>query len=405
MAQGAQFLYGASTEITNDHGEQIDKQYLISKIKSVGASVKEIQEGFQSLDDGLVAPDDPGAAKLIADQNKLSDVIDDVSGKFPESVAKVKAAFDYYVRTVIDRNTQILTFNSIVIEMVKTSADLVHAQQRIQDLNDASLTASEANWPDVTAYVSCLYYKAREFILKEFDNAARAYQFWAINDEDILGPALGERTPPKIDYNALNNGFVSLREKYVDAVEDFGTDPDSFDSILLSLTAEQVSTLTLCRSVMVSIPPVRSWTTSDDNPFYGLTDVRITGVRVWLTFADGATYQGDVQIELTHSGPEQIVSPNDELFNFMHEPIHKTFRYNIGTKKVTTAPSFGSFKQGEKYGLVGPFTKWRIQVLASENTNLDISTVTGVTMQFSGGHRSFSKTLSADRSTNRSTRR
>src|SRR6476646_5993235 len=65
------------------------------------------------------------------------------------------------------------------------------------------------------------------------------------------------------------------------------------------------STLTLCRSVMVSIPPVRSWTTSDDNPFYGLTDVRITGVRVWLTFADGATYQGDVQIELTHSGPEQ----------------------------------------------------------------------------------------------------
>ena len=42
MAQGAQFLYGASTEITNDHGEQIDKQYLISKIKSVGASVKEI---------------------------------------------------------------------------------------------------------------------------------------------------------------------------------------------------------------------------------------------------------------------------------------------------------------------------------------------------------------------------
>ena len=189
MAQGAQFLYGASTEITNDHGEQIDKQYLISKIKSVGASVKEIQEGFQSLDDGLVAPDDPGAAKLIADQNKLSDVIDDVSGKFPESVAKVKAAFDYYVRTVIDRNTQILTYNSIVIEMVKTSADLVHAQQRIQDLNDASLTASEANWPDVTAYVSCLYYKAREFILKEFDNAARAYQFWAINDEDILGPA------------------------------------------------------------------------------------------------------------------------------------------------------------------------------------------------------------------------
>ena len=305
MAQGAQFLYGASTEITNDHGEQIDKQYLISKIKSVGASVKEIQEGFQSLDDGLVAPDDPGAAKLIADQNKLSDVIDDVSGKFPESVAKVKAAFDYYVRTVIDRNTQILTYNSIVIEMVKTSADLVHAQQRIQDLNDASLTASEANWPDVTAYVSCLYYKAREFILKEFDNAARAYQFWAINDEDILGPALGERTPPKIDYNALNNGFVSLREKYVDAVEDFGTDPDSFDSILLSLTAEQVSTLTLCRSVMVSIPPVRSWTTSDDNPFYGLTHVRITGVRVWLTFADGATYQGDVQIELTHSGPEQ----------------------------------------------------------------------------------------------------
>jgi hypothetical protein len=53
--------------------------------------------------------------------------------------------------------------------------------------------------------------------LKEFDNAARAYQFWAINDEDILGSALGERTPPKIDYNALNNGFVSLREKYVDA--------------------------------------------------------------------------------------------------------------------------------------------------------------------------------------------
>src|SRR5262249_54861691 len=157
-------------------------------------------------------------------------------------------------------------------------------------------------------------------------------------------------------------------------------------------------TLKYVKSVLVPIPPVRAKTSSAESPFHGKCNVRIMGVRVWLTFADESAYQGEITIDLTHSGPEQIVSQNDDLFSFVHEPIRKTFQYIAATKGIKQEPIFGSLAKDGMYGLVGPFTRWRIQVNPTQNVGLDISTITGATLVFRGASYDFTnETLARNR--------
>lgn len=63
-----------------------------------------------------------------------------------------------------------------------------------------------------------------------------------------------------------------------------------------------------------------------DNPFAGFANVRVTKVRLW---ADGVTTaDGQLQVRITHTGNETVVSQHNQGYPFSHDPV-TLLEYNV----------------------------------------------------------------------------
>lgn len=397
LVQAGQLLYNASTKVENDQGVLVNKSYIVSQIDTVQATVEGLTEGYQQLDNGTLAPDDPGAAKLVAQEAQLTSFLSQFSDRFSSDLQAVQQSFDRYVSQVVTRNNQILNYNATVLLMLNNAQLIAQGQQNTQRLNDAALAGMAPGLPDLVSYVSGLYYTARAQLLEVLSLTARAFRFWALSDADLLAQALGGRTPPEIDTAALTAAQSSILNAYRSAVEDFGTNASVFPAqpdqpgLVVNVPAWQVELIKESHQLMVQLPTVTPTTTSDQSVFAGMANVRVLAARAWI---DGArTTSGTLHVDVTHTGSEQIVNPSGTVFSFSHEPVTKPFIYSLKSGAVVEDANFGVVQQevggAPTYAALGPFTTWQIKVDPAYNSGLDLSGVTGIRLEFQGTNFAF----------------
>jgi len=171
------------------------------------------------------------------------------------------------------------------------------------------------------------------------------------------------------------------------------------------------------------------------NPFHGMADVRITKVRVWMVGMTTTTdyhnvtliYLGQSQFRTRKNLPyPERRSPTAETDQdkrdpeyVIQEPVSIRFNYkaeglNYDPQKekdpFTPGRLFGNNLAGtedgnlsyagtgdaklpsqKEYAVIGPFGKWRLEVLREENNpGLDLSKLTMIVIDFHGFHRTFS---------------
>jgi len=167
------------------------------------------------------------------------------------------------------------------------------------------------------------------------------------------------------------------------------------------------------------------------NPFHGKADVRLTKVRTWMV---GMKVKpgGNHTIELVHLGQAQFRKPDDTPYPERTEPAHerdpdrrkseyvlhevksipfsydpaglgydpvketftpgKLFGNVHGTTDGNITPERGSgvgLPGKGKYAPIGPFGKWQLVVRKRDNTDLDLSKLTMVVIDFHGYFRTF----------------
>jgi hypothetical protein len=393
--QVAQIGYKFDTNIVQDDGTSVKKKYLLRQVQTVDGSIDSILEGYALADDGTLGEDDQGAAMLLADQQTLYKTLDQVYSKFPDDIDAIKQAFQTYVNTVLERNQQILNYNAIVLTIAKKVQLASDTQNRI-DTVSAKLSAQyQPDLPLMTTFVSRLYYQARSQILETLYLATKAYQFWALSDENLIAQTLGGDTAT-INAEALEGSQVTIIGQYGNAVEGFGRDADTYPSvpsetgILLPLSKEQVQLLQNSHTLLVSIPAATKETSINTNPFAGLANVRLTKVRLWLPGAVVNDLQGNpdpnglIRVGLTHTGKETIVAQNGTAYQFTHDPVTVMFIYAPSTKAISQDGDIGCQPIGATttYALLGPFTWWQIALDPNLNPGLDLSAVSGASLEF-----------------------
>jgi len=184
-------------------------------------------------------------------------------------------------------------------------------------------------------------------------------------------------------------------EAYQTAVENFGTDRSAFPAdptrpgLCLQATVEQIEMLKSTGMLIMRPPTVTTETKRDASVFAGMADVRVHKARVWV---DGAvTANHELQVSITHTGAEEIVSRDGHSYRFSHEPIGKIFRYDLQDRVIIEDADFGisqsdgGVAHGERlYAAVGPFVAWQIAIDPDANLHLDLSGVSAVTLEFHG---------------------
>lgn len=389
LTQASKFLYTGITNVTNDQDIQVRKEYLINEIKSVQSDLNSIEEGYQALDNGMLAPDDPGAGKLVAEEQQIMDFFKGFYDKFPPALDELKKTFEAYILKILERNNQILTYNATVILMFKNQQMINTSLQRTKELNDTALSSMVPDLPDLVTFISNVYYVARAQIMEILDLTARAFRFWALSDTNLIVEAYGNKTLPQISYSALINAQNIILGQYQQAIENFGTNHESFpqspeqQGIIFEVPQIQVETFKTTKQLMVKIPTVTADISRNDSIFAGMANVRVLLVRVWI---DGIkTLNNQLQIKITHSGKEQITNQKNVVFSFSHEPVTKLFIIsNLATKKIQEEANFGAENLSNTYATLSPFTTWSINVDPDKNLGLDLKDITRIQIEFHG---------------------
>lgn len=378
-------------DITNNKGDQVNKDYLIHQLKTIDGSLKSIDEGYNELNNGTLESQDPGAGKMIGLETKILSTLDQFSSQFPKKLDELKTLFTDYISSIIERNNQILKYNAIAILLQKEHKSIADANAKLDSLNESTLKTLSPELPSLTAFVSQMYYASRNTIMQTLDMTARAFGFWALSDNRFLiAEAYGKTPLPLLGHAALAQAQETILNSYKQAVEAFGGDlnpfpeNDSIQGIIVELSKLQVSTLAQLGQLIVNVPVPTSEDSIQTNPFYGIANVRLLIVRVWIE--GSITSDDELLIDITHTGKETITRTDGVPFSFSHDPRYAQFKYNTKTQQVIWDGHIGwvDTQTNNIYALLGPFTSWQIQVRSKSNHDLDLSKVTSIKMEFRG---------------------
>lgn len=399
LVHEASFMYNSNTEITDDNGDTINKDYIVNKVKSINSGLNNLSEAYSQLDNGSLQPDDPGANKLIAnEQGFMQDLYNKFYSKFPSNLDEIKASYDSYINMVIARNNQILNYNAMANLLVKSQEAIVAEQEKINYFNDQALDQMQDEaMPQLAPFMSQIYYIARSNIMETLYLATKSFKFWSLSETNpLIGISLNN-----INSAVLNTASMNLISQFTKAVETFGSNSQQFpkppikDGIKISANKFILDNFKNPRisadgtkqyDMFIKIPPVRKDTTLSQSPFVGMCNIRLDDYNVWINGVK--TSDDKLRVNITHTGDESIVDQSNTLYNFSHSPCTKLLTYNLQTNESLS--SAFEIDQEADYAQIGPFTSWHINVNSSENNGLDMSGVNSVEIEFMGTFYSFS---------------
>jgi hypothetical protein len=386
-SQAGQTAYKFDTELVTDDGQSIPKDYLVRQVSTIEGSVDSILEGYKRLSDGTLSEDDPGANLLLANRDALFQALDQVYSKFKSDLSELKDAFQTYVNTLLERNQNIINYNAIVLMSAKKMEIVRDTQSKIDAINKQLTLGYKPDLPIMKAFVSRTYHQARQQVLETLYLQTRALQFWALSDDNLIAETIGSYAVANINTSVLDAANIRISTEYRKAVESFGRGAQAYPSnpdnkgIEIHLDDNQIQQLKHYNSLLINLPNPDS-TDKSENPFAGFANVRLTKARLWLQNA--STSDNKLQIRLTHSGSETLLSQSGDDYQFTHDRVTVIFNYNLSDNSINEDGDFELKPSGadQKYALLGPFTSWQIEIADLENKDLKLDNLTSAVLEF-----------------------
>jgi hypothetical protein len=403
----------AASKVLAADGTQVDKQWVIGQLTATELSAQKLPDIVGGK--AGIRLSDPGAVKLLADQSqfdKLCDEFWNVSG-----AAKAKEAFDDYVSAVQARNAHVMTLNE---SLARLRAYVAGGAQTASALAAAQTQAAGASDPGAVALVAQLTRmasRARADCIESLYLASRAYSFWALAPADALADVLSDLAvgrPLAMSPTALQAAGERLLTRYDKAMEaDLSERPIWFPprnapatqrGKIIELTPQShpsvFERLRTQGTASFGLRAPRARTTADENPFAGLSDVRLSSVRCWLNGVGWAAGHGPiVRVDLEHLGRETLVGRDDSVTVFRHEPVHVVMEYDstrpLDPGGIVAASDLQDGDSNAIGALIGPFARWRVRVEKSLNPGVDLSGVDKITLEVRVSAQSFGMPQSA----------
>jgi hypothetical protein len=301
------------------------------------------------------------------------------------------------------------------------------AQSTAQSNQVETAIASNSNpgLAPLAAFMTRLYHDARAQVIYAIYMASRSFAFWSLESTySAFTSYVGLTDPTGITSGSLNTAMQNIINDLHAAIERFASGPQDFPAsesqslaqtapdgtedkpkgIAYKLTADDnpglFATLRTLNSnqlyqVSFTIPPAIKETPKLENPFYDKANVRLAKARPWVYGATTTDDQHILTVDLTHTGAETIVNPDNLTSDFTHEPITKTFQFDYtktpayDQSAISLDSGFDDKSEDNLYAQPGPFTTWTLTINPKYNTSLDMSGVNEITLEFWGNSYGF----------------
>ena len=399
VSQAAKLGEAAASKVLDKDGSPVDKKLVIGQLTATDLS-KDKLTAIVGGESG-VRLSDPGAIKLIAEQSKLDELCDKlwtISG-----AAKAKEAFDEYVSAVQARNAHVMTLNESLSRLRAYVAGSAQTAAAIATAQTQAAASTDAGAVTLVTQLTRMASRARADCIEALYLASRAYSFWALEHADALAGVLSDLSaglPLAMTPTALQAAGEQLLTRYDKTIDtQLGerpiwlppkNAPATARGKLIELTPQShpavFEQLRTKRWASFQLTAPRAGTTADSNPFAGLSDVRLTSVRCWLSGVRWADGRGPiVRVDLEHQGREILISPKNTVAVFRHEPVHVMIEYDstkpLDPDAIVAASDLQDGDSKANGALIGPFARWRVRVNDALNPGVDLSAVDKITLE------------------------
>ena len=401
LSQSMKLLNTAATKVLTVDGQAVDKRLVIGKLTAVDLATTSLQQ-IKGTGSGIDAAD-PAAVKLIAQQENFDQICSEfwnISG-----AAAARTDFEAYVEAVQARNADILALNESLLKLRGWLASKAETEAAIAASNEKAALGAVAGDSAIVAQLQRMVARARADCIANLALASRAYGFWSLLPGDALASILEDLAvgqPLAMTSAALDSAGEQILSKYGKAVDAglqnrpirFPPLDDKLQRGIL-VTFTQMSHPAVIRSLRekgcatVTLKPARRSTAADENPFAGHLDVRLISARCWVhgvEWEPGAG--GEVRVDFEHEGKETIVSIDDVVNIVRHDPVYLMTKYDYrrpgDPAGLVEVSDLEDHEANQVAAPIGPFARWRIMIDPKLNTGVELSRITGVTVEFHG---------------------
>ncbi|KAG9571059.1 hypothetical protein KCU71_g713, partial [Aureobasidium melanogenum] len=388
--------------IEDANGQTINKEYLINELGSCGDDVGSLlKTAYMMQNDGTKSVNENDTRKIAVTETQLQNFLKQFKDKLPHSKGEnLKALLEAFSTASKVRNQNILTYNNAVISLYQQLKNKALVQNQTERLGSELLKQNQG-LPSIVGYYQRLRNDARISILRAIKQSALALRFWSLRAITRFGsPSLLSNT------DELEAHLSVLTQEYELSISRFGSFSQctwprvvSESGIFYRLSQDELDGLKLgipdmdadgqmvysVQVVGLSAAVTRA-TTSEQSPFAGRSNVRISQVRAWLPGITSKSGRRQLTVELVHEGNEAITDPDDVVFSFNHAPIHLAFEYDwrrvrsfaemrqeaATARQVLPSDSSSGNANVRVQAAFGPFSTWRITLRESINGELEL---------------------------------
>lgn len=400
--QAGSLINSSLTEVTDSHGNPVDKGYVVDKIRSLKEGLDGLKEAVEyNANNPSLNFDDPAATKLLGQEDDIMDIISQYRDALGGDVDDFKKLMDDYIRVVLQRNNEVINYNSIISLYIQTRAKLDSFKHDEAYLASEDERLINSNIPALANTVKSIYLDHTAKVLELLYDTQRALMFWSLDSGTFDLSILRDQGFPSKGLGAsLKTAKDAIIKDFADATNAFGllrqpfgvTEGPNGRAIVIELNKWQLQQLRTEPSsaqgeyfATIQVVPATATMSDTESPFATMADVRIATVRAYIEGAK--TGDGILNLTLQQIGDEKIVTVHNEVRHFVHDRLAFAFDYEIASRTIVRDGNIA--KDEETYALVGPFATWRVGASVMGNTGLDMSGVTRAFFEFSGWSRSY----------------
>jgi hypothetical protein len=368
--------------------------FVVNRIDALGDRVTKVSDITDA-----VAKNDPNSYLVLASQKRFEEFLKEYKDKL--QAEETRDALELLVALSMTRNNLILEYTGLVGREKDLRAQLEQARRQQAETREAIKNNSRPDLPELATFMDDLYQDAKNHFIEHLYQAGRAYTFWSLKEFDVFAALPGLKQPSLLTHAVLEHHRAKIMEAYAQEMEERGAQPQVFPpegstdvaGVVVTIDIERypdaIDQLRTTGETTLHLPAVRKSTSIEDSPFAGKCLVRLTKVRA---FVKGAT-TGDSRfsVRIVHGGTHEFVDPADEPIELTSSSVPRDFSYETKESQgrtinvIYTDGDIGEpKKKGREYGLVSPFTTWRIVLDKSLNRNLDVSKLSAVDLEFRG---------------------
>jgi len=423
-SQAGDLISKTANEIATDNGTTVNRSYLSRQVLSLSNEVTDFT-GLKQASDGLISADGTEQGRLMATRRQVDAICAEFFSKCP-TAKKLSDDLAHYIELVATRNAKIAEYNDALTELcyLRSQADAIRSAKNKTE----SWRVSQAglSLPQMAAFSSALWRHAREQCVETLYLASRAFTMHTLSNKDVFVDVLrqlmaGSQRPDNINSTAFRAALIDfivgrLKEenKRLSTIQAF---VPMGNSCRIEFTKARnpllFATLMNGNEGLVSILPARKDTNTDHTHFPGMANVRLSAIRAC---ALGMRTKDNIHvIQFTHPGVETIVTASDVPVTVNHQKVHHEYRYDARalspdgttisagaaaaarpeTGTVTSAPAAtpapvltGGFLDAQRQ-MIGPFCQWSIRIPREYNSELDLSGLRSIIIEFEGTYQSF----------------